>query len=326
MSNISTLIEQITSKEYVEADKLFEQLMAEKVSAGLAAKTAIINENMMAANPDLFQSPVDQAAAIDHAPVEAEHSARTDEIEVPEPVEVDGSYEGHPGKEAQEIMNEDAYEQFSESHDFEADEDEQHQHPENVAAEPVGASAEHNQATQAMSPSDASPAQVEESLDHSGVGSVCEDCGAEVMAEEEHVCEVADKDIDEAHDEEDLQEKKGDGRNMNRLGTTLGGMSIGGTLGALGGVAAGTAGALASGVTNPDAAENIVRGAGAAGNIAGTVVGGVKGWKHATKQNKAMYSEEDTEMEEELTDKQKKIDLNKNGKIDGSDLSKLRGE
>jgi hypothetical protein len=31
-------------------------------------------------------------------------------------------------------------------------------------------------------------------------------------------------------------------------------------------------------------------------------------------------------MEEELTDKQKKIDLNNNGKVDGQDLAKLREE
>lgn len=322
MSKISTLVEQITSKEYIEADKLFEQLMAEKVSAGIAATTAIINENMMGANPDLFVSPVDQMAALDHAPVEADHSERTDEIEVPDPIDMDGSHEGHPDEDEQKIMSEDAYAQFSESHDFEADEDEQEQHPENVAAVPVGAPAEHNQATQAMSPSAASSAQIEESHD----GAMCAECGGAIMAEEEHVCEAHDGDHLEEEDEEHLEEKKGDGRNMNRLGTTLGGMAIGGTLGSVAGGLAGAGGVAAAGMTNPQAAGNVAAGAAALGNVVGSTVGAAQGWKQATKQNKAMYKEEDTEMEEELTDKQKKIDLNNNGKVDGQDLAKLREE
>ena len=92
-----------------------------------------------------------------------------------------------------------------------------------------------------------------------------------------------------------------------------------------GGVA-GIGGAAAAGMTDPAAAEKVVRGAAALGNVVGGVTGGVKGWKHASKQNKALYKEEDTEMEEELTDKQKKIDMNNNGKVDGQDLAKLRGE
>lgn len=90
-------------------------------------------------------------------------------------------------------------------------------------------------------------------------------------------------------EEEHLEEKKGDGRNMNRLGTTLGGMAIGSTLGGLTGIGAGMAGVAASGMTDVDAAANVIRGAGALGNVAGSVAGGVKGWKHATKQNRAMY-------------------------------------
>lgn len=232
MSKYSTLIEQITSKEFVEADKLFEQLMAERITDGIHAKTSMINEEIMAANPDLFTSPVDQKAAVDHAPVEADHSVRTDEIEVPEPVEVDGHRDADPDEEEQEAMNEetldiiDNYTQtVLESHDFGADADEQHQHPENVAKVPVGASADKNQGTVDMEPSEASAKQVDEeeeddlaeawdfepvveSLDHSGV--VCEDCGGEIMAEEEHVCEAAEEDSDS----EELNEMFG-GRGYN---------------------------------------------------------------------------------------------------------------
>lgn len=203
MSKLTQLIEQITSKDFDSADQLFEQLMAEKVSAGIDAKTAIINEHVMEANPDLFVSPVDQKAAHDHAPVEADHSARTDEIEVPEPIEVDGHRETDPEEEEQIAMSEETLEILStytqtvlESHDFEADDDEQHQHPENVAKVPVGDPGI-NQASIGMKPSKASPQQVEEEdeeleegLDHSGV--ICEMCGDVMLGEEEHVCEDVD--------------------------------------------------------------------------------------------------------------------------------------
>ncbi len=218
MSKFSQLIESISSKDVLESDKLFESILAEKISEGLTARENLIQEQVMEANPDLFQSPVDQKAAMDHAPVEADHSVRTDEIEVPAPVEIDGSREADPEEEEQDEMNEGYVQHVFESHDFEADEDEQDEHPENVAKVPVGASAEHNQATQNMKPSQASAEQIEEDT------SVCEECGGDILGEEEHVCE--------AHDD----------------------------------------------------------------------------------------------LEEELSPKQKKIDLNKNGKVDGSDLAKLRKE
>lgn len=259
MSKLTQLIEQITSKDFDSADQLFEQLMAEKVSAGLEAKTAIINEAVMEANPELFVSPVDQKAAMDHAPVEADHSVRTDEIEVPEPVDVDGHREADPEEEEQVAMSEETLEILStysqtvlESHDFEADEDEQHQHPENVAKVPVGDPG-NNQASIDMKPSKASPEQVEEEeeleegLDHSGV--VCEVCGEEMLGEEEHMCE-----------EEELEENQFRGVKVHKM----------------------------------DEEEEL--------------------------------EEAEEDLEEELSPKQKKIDLNKNGKIDGQDLAKLRNE
>lgn len=103
------------------------------------------------------------------------------------------------------------------------------------------------------------------------------------------------KDDEEEVSEEHLEEKKGDGRNMNRLGTTLGGAAIGGTLGGMAGGLTGAAGTAAAGITDIDRANAVIRGASALGNVAGSVAGGVKGWKHATKQNKAMYGEENSE-------------------------------
>lgn len=204
MSNVTKLVDQILSKDFVEADKLFESVMAERVMQGFAMVEENIQEQIAYNNPELFRqldevvddSELDKDVKADHEPVDAPISEP-----IPEPVDVDG----HRGPDHDEEESEEVYEQIVvESHDFDDDRADDEEHPENVGAEPVGDPAA-NQASIASKPSDASPAQVEEelspkqkkidinkngkvdgedlkairneSLDHSGV--MCEMCGEE---------------------------------------------------------------------------------------------------------------------------------------------------
>jgi len=107
----------------------------------------------------------------------------------------------------------------------------------------------------------------------------------ESMHKDDEIKEAEHEEIEEA--EEEMEEAKGDGRNMNRAGTTLGGMALGQMAGT---VAGGIAGAGIGAAAGGDVGRSAVGGMGL-GGTAGSVAGGIKGWKHATKQNKAMYKE-----------------------------------
>lgn len=258
MSNISKIVDGILSKDFIAADKLFEEEMAKRVMTGFALTEEYIQEQVAADNPELFKqldevvddSPLDAAIKDDHAPVEAPISEP-----IPEPVDVDG----HRKADHDEEESEEVYEQFAvESHDFDEDRADEEENPENVGAEPVGDPVA-NQGSIAMKPSDASPAQLEES------------------------------------------KKGGKGRTAKMAAAGLGGAALG-------------AGGVAGAIKLADRMKPRQFPPGLSPDRPYKIVG------------KVVEGTEEQEVEEELTAKQKKIDVNKNGKIDGEDLKALRNE
>lgn len=112
MANISKLVDEILSKDFVEADKLFETIMAEKIVPGIDYTGTLINEQIARKNPDIFksllespevESELDDHIMDQHDPVEAEVSE-----DIPDPLPVDG----HRDADRQDGEDEEVYEEY----------------------------------------------------------------------------------------------------------------------------------------------------------------------------------------------------------------------
>lgn len=113
--NLRNLVEEIAADNLVGASKTFKTLMAQKLAEQLGDKAVSIQRDIAEQYPDIFDSPVDQAAA----------DADMEITDYPEDSEEDGVEPSEGEREADHASGEDeeVYEQIVVEADDEDEED-----------------------------------------------------------------------------------------------------------------------------------------------------------------------------------------------------------